>query len=223
VTRPPKGSARASLAGAGGDYGPSEFQHDVDVSRETRERLEAYVALLRRWNPKINLIGRDTEDDIWRRHILDSAQIAPLIPPTAKIVADIGSGAGLPGLILSILNSPATIHLIESDQRKAAFLREAARITQANVIIHECRVEQASLGTVDVLVARACAPLEKLLAMAEKLISIHTLCVFPKGARAELELTAAKTHWKMIARLVPSRSDPQGRILVLTEVARARV
>jgi len=223
VTPLPKRSQGASRARADRNYGPAEFQKDVDVSRETLDKLQAYVALLLRWNPKINLIGRDTEDDIWRRHILDSAQLAPLIPSTTKIVADIGSGAGLPGLILSILNSPATIHLIESDQRKAAFLREAARITQADVIIHECRVEQAALGTVDVVVARACAPLEKLLAMAEKLISIHTLCVFPKGARAELELTAAKAHWKMIARLVPSRSDPEGRILVLTEVARARV
>lgn len=206
-----------------GVYRSADFQGDTNVSRETLARLEAYVDLLRRWNAKINLIGRDTEGDIWRRHILDSAQLAPLIPEAAKTLADIGSGAGLPGLILSILNIPATIHLIESDQRKAAFLREAARITQATVIVHEKRVEQVSMGTVDVIVARACAPLEKLLRMAEKLISIHTLCVFPKGARAELELTEAHAHWNMKSRLVPSRSDPLGRILVLTEVARARV
>ena len=204
-------------------YGPAEFQRDTNVSRETLDRLKAYVELLGRWNAKINLIGRDTEGDVWRRHILDSAQLGPLIPETAMTLADIGSGAGLPGLILSILNIPATIHLIESDQRKAAFLREAARITEASVIIHENRVEQVSLSAMDVVCARACAPLEKLLGMAEKLISIHTLCVFPKGARAELELTEARAHWNMKARLVPSRSDPLGRILVLTEVARARV
>jgi 16S rRNA (guanine527-N7)-methyltransferase len=218
VKRPPK---IASAPGRTSDYGPAEFQRDALVSRETLERLEAYAALLLRWNQKINLIGRDTEADIWRRHLLDSAQLAPLIPPSARSLADIGTGAGLPGLILSILNTPATIHLIESDQRKAAFMREAVRITQATAIIHEKRVEQVSLPIQDVVVARACAPLDLLLAMAEKLISIHTLCVFPKGARAEQELTAARARWNMQVRLVPSRSDPLGRILVLTEVARA--
>lgn len=217
MKRPPEVSPTLST----NFYGPAEFQRDTLVSRETLDRLEAYAALLLRWNQKINLIGRDSERDIWRRHILDSAQLAPLIPASARSLADIGAGAGLPGLILSILNTPATIHLIESDQRKAAFMREAARITQASVIIHEKRVEQVSLPAQDVIVARACAPLDKLLAMAEKLISIHTLCVFPKGARVEQELTAARARWNMKARLVPSRSDPLGRILVLTEVARA--
>ena len=203
-------------------YGPVDFQRDTLVSRETLERLEAYVALLLRWNQRINLIGRDTEADIWQRHILDSAQLAPLIPLSASTIVDIGAGAGLPGLILSIMNTPATIHLVESDGRKAAFLREAIRIVQAPAIIHENRIEEVALAAPDVLIARACAPLDRLLDMAEKLISIHTLCVFPKGARAEQELTEARTRWKMKARLVPSRSDPRARILVLTEVARAR-
>ena len=166
-------------AGSTGPYGPAEFQRDTGVSRETLARLTDYVALLRRWNARINLIGRDTEADIWRRHILDSAQLASLIPKTAASLADIGAGAGLPGLILSVLNTPATIHLIEPDQRKAAFLREAARITQVSAIIHENRVEQAAIPVQDVVTARACAPLERLLEMAEKLISIHTLCLFP--------------------------------------------
>ncbi|MGH7003004.1 MAG: 16S rRNA (guanine(527)-N(7))-methyltransferase RsmG, partial [Alphaproteobacteria bacterium] len=171
---------------------------------------------------RINLIGRDTEADMWRRHILDSAQLAPLIPQTTVSIADVGAGAGLPGLILSILNIPATIHLIEPDQRKAVFLREAIRITQASAIIHENRVQDIDIRPPNVVTARACAPLERLLEMSEKLISIHTLCLFPKGAKAEQELTAARARWNMEARLVPSRSDPLGRILVLTEVARAR-
>jgi 16S rRNA (guanine527-N7)-methyltransferase len=225
VNRPHKGEPsplRRSAPKPTSKYGPAEFQRDTLVSRETLERLTAYVDILRRWNTRINLIGRDTAGDLWRRHILDSAQLAPLIPAAARSLADVGTGAGLPGLILSILNIPATIHLIESDRRKAAFMREAARITQATAIIHEKRVEHVSLPVQDVVVARACAPLDKLLAMAEKLISIHTLCVFPKGARVEQELTAARARWNMQARLVPSRSDPEGRILVLTEVARAR-
>jgi len=217
----PSGVSRA-VAQAPTDYGPADFQRDTLVSRETLGRLEAYVALLLRWNQRINLIGRDTESDIWRRHIFDSAQLAPLLPFGVRDIVDIGAGAGLPGLILSILNIPATIHLIESDGRKAAFLREAIRITQAPAIIHETRIEEVALSAPDVIIARACAPLDRLLKMAEKLISIHTLCVFPKGARAEQELTEARTRWKMKARLVPSRSDPRARILVLTEVARAR-
>lgn len=225
MKRPPKGessSRRQASPKPTPTYGPAEFQRDTLVSRETLERLTAYADLLLRWNARINLIGRDSEGDLWRRHIFDSAQLAPLIPAVSRTLADIGAGAGLPGLILSILNIPATIHLIESDQRKAAFMREAVRITQATAIIHEKRVEHVSLPAQDVVVARACAPLDKLLSMAEKLISIHTLCVFPKGARVEQELTAARARWNMQARLVPSRSDPEGRILVLTEVARAR-
>ncbi len=215
ATRPKSLAARQT-------YGPAEFQRDTGVSRETLARLAAYVALLLKWNSRINLIGRATESDIWRRHILDSAQLLPLIPPNARTIADVGAGAGLPGLILSILNSAATFALIEPDARKAAFLREAMRATQASAIVHNSRVETLDLPSQDVVVARALAPLDKLLEMAEKLVSIHTICLFPKGAAAEQELTEARTRWKMLVRQVPSRTDPAGRILVLTEVARVR-
>jgi 16S rRNA (guanine527-N7)-methyltransferase len=194
----------------------------MGVSRETLDRLIAYVDLLRRWNAKINLIGRGSEEDLWRRHILDSAQLRDLIPPTARSIADIGSGAGLPGLILNILNIPAEIHLIEPDRRKCAFLREAARATQSTVIIHESRVEEVDLPVQDVVLARALAPLDRLLEMAQKLISIHTVCIFPKGAQTDQELTEARANWKMQVRQVPSRSDKSGRILVLSEVSGAR-
>lgn len=203
-------------------YGPAEFQRDTGVSRETLARLEAYAALLLKWNKQINLIGRSSEAELWRRHILDSAQLLPLIPKTAKSIADIGTGAGLPGLILNILNSAASFALIEPDGHKAAFLREAIRATQSSAIVHNSRVEQVDLTTQDVVIARALAPLDKLLEMAEKLVSIHTVCIFPKGATAEQELTEARARWKMQVRQVPSRTNPAGRILVLTEVARVR-
>jgi 16S rRNA (guanine527-N7)-methyltransferase len=203
-------------------YGPVEFQRDTGVSRETLARLETYAALLLKWNKQINLIGRGSEPDIWRRHILDSAQLLPLIPENARFIADVGAGAGLPGLILSILNSAASFALIEPDRRKAAFLREAIRATQSTAIVHNFRVEEVDLTTQDVVVARALAPLDKLLEMVEKLLSIHTVCIFPKGATAEQELTTARARWKMLVRQVPSRTDPAGRILVLTEVARVR-
>lgn len=202
-------------------YGPVEFQRDIGVSRETLGRLTAYADLLLKWNRRINLIGRDSETDLWRRHILDSAQLLTLLPKTARNIVDIGAGAGLPGLILSVLNTSAQIHLIEPDRRKAAFLREAIRATQCTAIVHESRAEEVDLPPQDVVLARACAPLDRLLEMAEKLLSIHTVCIFPKGVQVEQELTAARSRWKMQVRQVPSRTDPGGRILVLTEVARA--
>ncbi|HLO20226.1 MAG TPA: 16S rRNA (guanine(527)-N(7))-methyltransferase RsmG [Sphingomicrobium sp.] len=202
-------------------YGADDFQRETGVSRETLDRLQAYAELLAKWNARINLVGRESEPDLWRRHILDSAQLLPLIPKESQSVADIGAGAGLPGLILSVLNTSAQIHLIESDRRKVAFLREAIRVTQSTAIVHESRVEEVDLPAQDVVVARACAPLDRLLEMAEKLISIHTVCLFPKGTQVEQELTAARLRWKMQVRQVPSRTDPGGRILVLTEVARA--
>jgi 16S rRNA (guanine527-N7)-methyltransferase len=204
-------------------YGPAAFRRDTGVTRETLDRLAAYVALLLRWNKRINLIGRASEAEVWRRHLLDSAQLAPLLPAGPISVADLGAGAGLPGLILSVLNSAAQIHLIESDARKCAFLREAIRITQSPAILHESRVEQAGLPIQDVVIARAFAPLDRLLEMAQNLIDVHTQCLLLKGARAELELTAARARWNMQERQVPSRTDPTGRILVLTEVVRARV
>jgi 16S rRNA (guanine527-N7)-methyltransferase len=203
-------------------YGPEEFRRDTGVSRETLRRLAAYAELLLKWNKRINLIGRGSETELWRRHMLDSAQLLSLIPKSARTIADIGSGAGLPGLILSVLNSAASFALIESDRRKAAFLREAIRATQSSAIVHEKRVEEVDLPSQDVVVARALAPLDRLLEMVQKLISIHTVCLFPKGATAEQELTEARARWIMQARQVPSRTDPAGRILVLTEVARVR-
>jgi 16S rRNA (guanine527-N7)-methyltransferase len=202
-------------------YGPAEFQSDTGVSRETLERLSAYADLLTKWSKRVNLIGKGSETDLWRRHLLDSAQLLPLVPNAARSILDAGSGAGLPGLILSILNSAALIRLVESDQRKAAFLREAIRVTQSSAIVHESRVEEVDLPPQDVVLSRALAPLDRLLEMLQKLISIHTVCIFPKGAQAEQELTEARARWKMLVRQVPSRSDPAGRILVLTEVARA--
>jgi 16S rRNA (guanine527-N7)-methyltransferase len=203
-------------------YGPEAFQHDTGVSRETLARLVAYAELLSKWNKRINLISRNSEAELWQRHMLDSAQLLSLIPKSARTVADIGTGAGLPGLILSVLNSAASFALIESDGRKAAFLREAIRATQSSAIVHEKRVEEVDLPSQDVVVARALAPLDRLLEMVQKLVSIHTVCLFPKGATAEQELTEARARWIMQARQVPSRTDPAGRILVLTEVARVR-
>ncbi len=196
------------------------FAKIANVSRETMARLEAYVALLAAWNRRINLVGANTLGDVWRRHILDSAQLFPLLPEKTRIVVDLGSGAGLPGLVLAILGV-AEIHLIESDQRKAAFLREAKRVTESsNVTVHAERAEKIGRFQADAVVARAVAPLNQLLYIAEPFLTAHSLCLFLKGKAAEAELLEARKTWRMKAETLPSRADPAGVILRLGGVSR---
>jgi len=193
---------------------PEGFAKLATVSRETLERLRAYVALLTAWNRRINLVGANTIGDVWRRHILDSAQLVPLLPDGTRIVVDVGSGAGLPGLVLAILGVPE-VHLVESDQRKAAFLREAQRLTGAPVTIHAQRAERLAPIAADVIVARAVAAVDNLLLMVDKFLRPHTICLFLKGKGVEEELTHLPPALKMKAQILPSRSDPTGRILRL--------
>ena len=193
---------------------PEGFAKLATVSRETLGRLQTYVALLTAWNRRINLVGANTIGDVWRRHILDSAQLMPLLPAGTRVVVDIGSGAGLPGLVLAILGVPE-VHLVESDQRKAAFLREAQRVTDAPVTIHGLRAERLVPIAADAIVARAVAPVDKLLLMVDKFRSPHTICLFLKGKGVKDELTHLPPALKMKAQILPSRSDPAGRVLRL--------
>jgi 16S rRNA (guanine527-N7)-methyltransferase len=199
---------------------PEQFRTQIDVSRETLQRLRVYVDLLTVWNPRINLVGPRTLDDIWRRHILDSAQLRPLVPSNTQILVDLGSGAGLPGLILAILGV-STVHLVEADSRKCAFLREAARVTGTNIVLHPQRFEDVTELAADVVTARACAPLPKLLDHAARFIDSHSILLFLKGQTLGEELTLARKAWNMRETLHPSASDPSGTILRLEEVTRA--
>jgi 16S rRNA (guanine527-N7)-methyltransferase len=199
--------------------GPEGFAELVSVSRETLARLEAYAELLIRWSARINLVGRDTLPDLWRRHILDSAQLRRLIPNSAKSLIDLGSGAGLPGLVLALLGVPG-VELVEADSRKAAFLREAARITAAAVSIRPCRIQAVSPHPVNVVTARACAPLARLLGLAAPFLAPDTVCLFPKGERYNEELTLARKAWTMNVSVEQSLSDRRGVILRLQQVAR---
>jgi 16S rRNA (guanine527-N7)-methyltransferase len=199
--------------------GPEGLARSFPVSRETLARLEAYADLLTRWSARINLVGRDTLADLWRRHILDSAQLYPLVPRPARNLVDLGSGAGLPGLVLAILGVPG-IELIEADSRKSAFLREAARVTAAEVTIRSSRIQAVPPHPADVVTARACAPLDRLLGLAEQFIAPHTLCLFPKGERFQQELTEARKRWTMRVSVEPSVSDRRGVILRLQQVTR---
>jgi len=198
----------------------ASFQKQTGVSRETMERLEVYVELLGAWNRRINLVGPRTLGDIWRRHILDSAQLFPYVPPKARVLLDIGSGAGLPGLVLAILGAPE-VHLVEADQRKCAFLREAARVTQAAIRLHPQRLENMPRFGVDVITARAFAPLIDLLDQVEPFIVTHSILLALKGKTVGEELTEAAKAWNMRATPHRSLSDPSGTVLQLEQVIRA--
>jgi 16S rRNA (guanine527-N7)-methyltransferase len=195
------------------------FAEHVAVSRETLARLETYAALLRQWSARINLVGRDTLADLWRRHFLDSAQLLPFVPADARSLIDLGSGAGFPGLVLAILGVLG-VELIEADSRKSAFLREAARLTAASVTIRACRIAAVPPHPVAVITARALAPLDNLLEFAAPFSGPGTRCLFLKGERAAEELTLARRRWTMDAMLHPSVSDPRGVVLQLENIAR---
>jgi len=197
---------------------PAAFAEAAGVSRETLERLERYAALLERWQRRINLVAAGTLPDLWRRHMLDSAQLWPLVAERPGPVADLGSGAGFPGLVLAAMGADP-VHLIESDARKAAFLREAAREMGVAVTVHAARAEaMAPLGAATVT-ARALAPLPRLLPWAVRHLAPGGAAVLLKGRTAEQELTAARETWTIHAESLPSRTDAHGRILVLREIA----
>lgn len=198
---------------------PAAFREATGVSRETLRRLEVYAALLEKWSGAINLVGRGTLGDLWRRHMLDSAQLFPLIPPEARTLVDLGSGAGFPGMVLAIMGV-ASVHLIESDKRKCAFLAEVARQTGAAVTIHPVRIDKMPAMTADVITARALANLPELLDLAEKFVSKHSILLFLKGRRVDEELTRARERWNMRSRQIPSQTDSDGIILGLEAISR---
>ncbi len=182
---------------------PEEFQVATTVSRETLARLRTYEALLRKWQPAINLVSKSSLDDLWRRHFLDSAQLRRFVPPGARTLVDLGSGAGFPGLVLAALGMPG-VHLVDSDARKCAFLREAAPFIA------------------DLVTARALAPLSDLLDLGERFIGPHTICLFLKGKGVDEELTGVREKWNMTITREISASDPSGTILRLEHIRRDR-
>jgi len=193
----------------------------MDVSRETQERLDVFADLLTRWNARINLISPRDVPHLRERHIADSLQIAPLVADAERIT-DLGSGGGFPGLIVAIATGIPTT-LVESDQRKCAFLREAARETGAQVRVLASRIEQANLDPAPVITARALAPVSQLLQWAFPLLSEGGRCVFLKGRNVEAELTEATPDWHMAVTRVQSRTSADGVILQLSEIRRATI
>lgn len=202
------------------------------VSRETRAALGRYEALLRDRQKAVNLVGPATLEAVWERHFRDSAQLLPLITARADgrppVVLDIGAGAGFPGLVLAVLAAtgagPALeVHLVEANARKCAFLREAARLTGARATVHRARIEDMEPFPVDVLTARAVAPLARLLESAAGFLALpgaRPVGLFLKGRGAHRELTEARNGWKMRAEVFVSVTDPGGVVLRLEDIAR---
>ncbi len=218
----------AAAAGRGpatgrASYGASAFQRETGVSRETLARLGTYADLLQKWNRAVNLVGRGTVADLWRRHMLDSAQLMELLPPAPadrpRRVVDLGSGAGFPGLVLAVMGA-GEVHLVEADGRKAAFLREAARATGVDVAFHVKRAETLPTLEADVVTARAFAPLAELLGYAAPLLRPGGVGLFPKGKGVEGELTVARKAWNMTVERVPSRTDTAATILRVEALVR---
>lgn len=186
-----------------------------DVSRETLDRLGQYVALLAQWQKNINLVGGGETDNVWRRHILDSAQLLKLAKAIDGPKLDMGSGGGFPGMVLAILGVPE-ITLIESNARKCVFLRQVARLTNTPVDIFNGRVEDyAAIIPARLITARALASLDILLRLAYPLLAADGTCIFLKGASFRQELTESQKRWHINSEILPSESDTSGRIVII--------
>ena len=195
------------------------------VSRETLARLDVFAETLLTWNARTNLIAPSTVPHLWTRHIADSLQLLDLAPD-ARVWVDLGSGAGFPGLVIAcaLADSPgAKVHLVESNAKKAAFLREAARLTQAPAVVHAERIErfvEVFTGPADVVTARALASLKLLLDQSVSLLKTGALGLFPKGQDVGAELTEATRYWNVKVNLAPSRTDSKGRVVVVQALKR---
>jgi 16S rRNA (guanine527-N7)-methyltransferase len=204
---------------------PEGLARQFNVSRESLDRLMKYGQLLASWQERINLVGRSTASDIWQRHITDALQLILLFEKPLPRIADLGSGAGIPGLILAIAR-PLEAHLFESNLKKAAFLREAVRLTGAAAHIHAVRIEDADTLApaikADIVTARALAPLPKLLAYAQPFFAQGAAGLFHKGQDVDAELSETAKSWSLNVVKHPSMTDSRGCILEVKEAHRVK-
>ena len=199
---------------------PEAFAERTGVSRETLERLKSYVDLLRNWNTRHNLVSAQSLEDVWRRHVWDSVQLAPFVPRTANTLVDLGSGAGFPGLVLAELLRPRlSVTLYEATRKKAEFLAMAAERLQLKIDVRNERIESSRRQPFDVVTARAVAPLDKLLGYAQLFTAKDTVSLFLKGQSVAAELTEARKSWRMAVSQHQSRTDPSGVILEIRELS----
>jgi 16S rRNA (guanine527-N7)-methyltransferase len=205
------------------DFGPAEFAALTGVSRETLARLKMYAAMLEDWNARHNLVSRASMADLWRRHFWDSAQAAPYIPVAARSLVDLGAGAGFPGLVLAEMlrdRSNFRVVLYEATAKKCRFLEAVAARLSLSVEIRNGRIEDAEPEPFDVVTARAVAPLDRLLAYAQRFWGKNTVGLLFKGQNVEDELTETHKSWRMDLKRHISRSDASGVILEIRELHR---
>lgn len=194
----------------------------LNVSRETLEELRMFCRMVEKWNPAINLISKAGIGDLWRRHVLDSAQLYQLAPAHFHLWCDIGSGGGFPGVVVAIIakakNPDARFILIESDRRKAVFLMQAARTFALPLSVLTGRIEDAVPQNADIVSARALAPLSVLCELAERHIAPHGHAIFPKGMTAREELAVAQKRWFFTETIVPSLTDLAASVILLRDI-----
>ena len=192
-----------------------------NISREIKEKLKTYQELLVKWQEKINLVSSHSIEKAWERHFVDSMQLEALLPENAKTLFDFGCGAGFPGLVLAMMNPSLEVHLVESDQKKCSFLRAVSRETEAPVHIHSERIEAFSVDAVpDVITARALASLVELFSYCERWIERNPdlVLIFPKGARADEELSALEKVWRFDLCTHASQTHEEAKILIFSKI-----
>jgi 16S rRNA (guanine527-N7)-methyltransferase len=211
-------------------FGPEDYAAATGAGAEEMADLKAFRALLEDWSSRMNLVGPSALAEFWRRHAFDSAQLFDLARPEEKVWADIGAGAGFPGVILAIRQKHALgpdgggqVHLIESLAKRCRFLSEAVSLLGLSAQVHNARAESLRLTGIDIVTARACAPLPKLLGYAAPLLKKRgSRGLFPKGREVEAELAEACKSWRFEATMTESRSDPSGRILSIEGLSRVQ-
>lgn len=194
----------------------------LGLSEPEQRQLRQFVELVLRWNPRINLISRASAADVWNRHIVDSAQVYMQMPERCESWVDLGSGGGFPGIVVAILaahRKPGLrVTLVESDQRKAVFLRQAARELGVGCTVLARRIEELGALSADVVSARALASLDKLFEMSAPLLAAGGTALFPKGANRAAEIAEAQRHWVFNVTELPSLTEPTAAILKVTDL-----
>lgn len=202
-----------------------DFQSRFDVSRETIDRLEHYEALVHKWNPKINLVANSTLPELWSRHFLDSAQLLPLAP-TSGLWLDLGSGGGFPALVVAAMTKETlpelSFTLVESDTRKAVFLRTVIRELALNATVLSDRIEKISPQNVEVVSARALGSLRKLIEYAEIHLKQGGTALFPKGGSHQMELKQALQCWSFDVQTIPSITDLSAAVFAIKDIQRVK-
>ncbi|MBO9681043.1 MAG: 16S rRNA (guanine(527)-N(7))-methyltransferase RsmG [Acidovorax sp.] len=205
-------------------FGPEDFAAATGASPAQLADLHAFRAILEDWSTRMNLVGPSAKTDFWLRHAYDSAQLLQTPQGQAKVWADLGAGAGFPGVVLAIMLTGvpgAQVHLVESMTKRCRFLGEAVRALGLPATVHNVRAESLRLTGIEVVTARACAPLPRLLGYAEPLMKAGARGLFLKGRGVEAEVSEARNSWRFKAEMLPSRSDPSGVLLAVEGLRRA--